>query len=155
MRANYTRPTKDQVTWRRLKTQELMIKGNSPLEICSVLKVSQQVVHRDIRILREEARKNIQTHLEDRLPHEYENCMAGINQVLKMSWEIAGGLNINDNDNTSGKTTTIEDNRTKLHALALANDCYKYKMDLVTNGVVITEAIKFVQQKQEELNLRL
>ena len=26
-----------------------------------------------------------------------------------------------------------------------------YKMDLVTNGVVITNAIKFVQQKKKEL----
>lgn len=33
-----------------------------------------------------------------------------------------------------------------------ANDCYKYKMELVTNGVVITDAIKFVQQKKEELS---
>jgi Uncharacterized conserved protein (DUF2075) len=44
------------------------------------------------------------------------------------------------------------DDRTRLQALALANDCYKYKLDLVTNGVVITDAIKFVQQKKEELN---
>jgi len=44
------------------------------------------------------------------------------------------------------------DDRTRLQALSLANDCYKYKMDLVTNGVVITDAIKFVQQKKEELS---
>ena len=48
-------------------------------------------------------------------------------------------------------SSTVDD-RTRLQALALANDCYKYKMDLVTNGVVITDAIKFVQQKKEELN---
>ncbi len=60
-------------------------------------------------------------------------------------------IDIKDSDNNSIKTTTIEDNRTRLQALALANDCYKYKMDLVTNGVVITDAIKFVQQKKEEL----
>lgn len=45
-----------------------------------------------------------------------------------------------------------EDDRTRLQALALANDCYKYKMDLVTNGLVISDAIKFVQQKKEELS---
>ena len=44
------------------------------------------------------------------------------------------------------------DDRTRLQALSLANDCYKYKMDLVTTGVVITDAIKFVQQKKEELS---
>ena len=78
--------------------------------------------------------------------------MAGIDQVLKMSWEIAGGFDMNDNYDISSKTATLEDSKTRLQALALANDCYKYKMDLVTNGVVITDAIKFVQQKKEELS---
>ena len=78
--------------------------------------------------------------------------MAGINQVLKMSWEIAGSFDMNDNYDNSSKTTSLEDSKTRLQALASANDCYKYKMDLVTNGVVITDAIKFLQQKKEELN---
>lgn len=100
----------------------------------------------------------MQTHLQDRLPEEYENCMAGINQVLKMSWEIAtkgqssDSSNSNSNSDSDRTFSTTVDYKTRLQALALANDCYKYKMDLVTNGVVITDAIKFVQQKKEELN---
>ena len=43
------------------------------------------------------------------------------------------------------------DNKTILQALALINDCNKYKMDLTTNGVVITDAIKFVQTNKEKL----
>jgi hypothetical protein len=43
--------------------------------------------------------------------------------------------------------------RTKLQALALVNDCYKYIMDLTTNGVVITDAIKFVQTSKEKLTI--
>jgi hypothetical protein len=43
------------------------------------------------------------------------------------------------------------DDKTKIQALALANDCYKYIMDLTTNGVVITDAIKFVQTNKEKL----
>jgi hypothetical protein len=35
------------------------------------------------------------------------------------------------------------DDRTRLQALSLINDCYKYKMDLTTNGVVITDAINY------------
>ncbi len=67
-----------------------------------------------------------------------------------MSWEIASGAKGTDNNSNSNDTTfTVVDDRTKLQALALANDCYKYKMDLVTNGVVITDAIKFVQQKKD------
>jgi hypothetical protein len=33
------------------------------------------------------------------------------------------------------------------------NDCYKYIMDLTTNGVVITDAIKFVQTNTEKLSM--
>ena len=58
---------------------------------------------------------------------------------------------INNNDN-NGQTVTMTDNKTVLQALALINDCNKYKMDLTTNGVVITDAIKFVQTNKEKLN---
>ena len=43
------------------------------------------------------------------------------------------------------------DNKTRLQALALINDCNKYKMDLTTNGVVITDAVKYVQGKMDHL----
>ena len=51
----------------------------------------------------------------------------------------------------NGQTVTMTDNKTVLQALALINDCNKYKMDLTTNGVVITDAIKFVQTNKEKL----
>jgi hypothetical protein len=110
------------------------------------LKVSQSTVNNDVQFLREQARQNMQTHLQNRLPEEYENCMAGINQVLKTSWEIAlkgqgsDSSNSNFNADSYGTLSSTVDDRTRLQALALANDCYKYKMDLVTNGVVITDA---------------
>ena len=47
----------------------------------------------------------------------------------------------------------MTDNKTVLQALALINDCNKYKMDLTTNGVVITDAIKFVQTNKEKLSM--
>jgi hypothetical protein len=46
---------------------------------------------------------------------------------------------------------TTGDDRTQLQELSLINDCYKYIMDLTTNGVVITDAIKFVQTNKENL----
>ena len=64
--------------------------------------------------------------------------MIGMKQYLKQTLEIA--------------ETTL-DPRTKLQARAIAKDCYKYIMDLTTNGVVITDAIKFVQTKKEKLTI--
>ena len=77
--------------------------------------------------------------------------LTGINQVLKICWEIVNkSRNINNDD---GQIVTMADNKTVLQALALINDCNKYKMDLTTNGVVITDAIKFVQTNKEKLSL--
>ena len=78
--------------------------------------------------------------------------MTGINQVLKICWEIVNKSRNVNNDN-SGQTVTMTDNKTVLQALALINDCNKYKMDLTTNGVVITDAIKFVQTNKDKLTM--
>jgi hypothetical protein len=56
--------------------------------------------------------------------------MTGINRVLQLTWEIA--------------EKPIDD-KTRLQAFAQLNEGYKFKMELTTNGVVITDAIKFVQ----------
>ncbi|HEU4448215.1 MAG TPA: hypothetical protein VFR94_26330 [Nitrososphaeraceae archaeon] len=82
--------------------------------------------------------------------------MTGINQVLKICWDIVNSSrNINnDNDNGHRTVTTMTDTKTVLQALALINDCNKYKMDMTTNGVVITDAIKFVQGQMDHLNIQ-
>jgi hypothetical protein len=77
-----------------------------------------------------------------------------MNQVLKLSWQIANNNTSRHNDqdhNDNINTITTGDDRTRLQALSLINDCYKYIMDLTTNGVVITEAIKFVQTNKGRL----
>jgi hypothetical protein len=76
-------------------------------------------------------------HIQERLPEQYQKCMIGLNQVLKMGWDIV------HNDSSTAAN--------RLQALALINDSYKYVMDLTTNGVVITDAIKFVQTNKDKL----
>ena len=51
-----------------------------------------------------------------------------------------------------GIATQDIDNKTKLQALALINDCNKYKMDLATGSAICNEAINFVTQRKEQLN---
>jgi hypothetical protein len=59
-------------------------------------------------------------------------------QMSKTCWNIVN------------KSST--DDKTKLQATAIINDSYKNVMDLTTNGVVITDAIKYVNGKMEHLN---
>lgn len=56
-----------------------------------------------------------------------------------------------DNYNGNGQTMTVIDSKTVSQALALINDSNKYKMDLATNDVVITDAIKFIKTNKEKL----
>jgi len=148
-----------QITWRRNKTEELLVKGHNQIQIANILQVSEATVSNDVGYLRMRAREDMESHLYDRLPQEYTHCMSGINQVLRMSWEIAtrdyqctdSAKNTDSSTNSDKSLSSKVDDKTRLQALALANDCYKYKMDLVTNGVVIADAVKFVQRKKEEI----
>lgn len=83
-------------------------------------------------------------------PRRIRTLSNWMNQVLRLSWDIANKSN-DGNSNDNGQTTTMTDDKTRLQALSLINDCYKYIMDLTTNGVVITDAIKFVQSNKEKL----
>jgi predicted transcriptional regulator len=139
--------------WRRSKVLELSSQGHSQPEIARILQISQPTVNRDVGYLRGQARENLQKHIQDKLPEEYQNCMTGINQVLKICWEIVNKSRNVDNNNGNGQTMIVIDNKTVLQALAIINDCNKYKMDLTTNGVVITDAIKFVQTNREKLTM--
>jgi hypothetical protein len=139
----------ERLQWRRNKVLELSSQGRSQPEIATILQVGLGTISRDIQYLREQARDNLKTHINDRLPEEYQSCMTGLKQVLKLSWDIATKSKNNNNEN--GETLTMIDDKTRIQALALANDCYKYIMDLTTNGVVITDAIKFVQTNKEML----
>ena len=119
---------RNNLEWRRNKAQS---------EIATVLKVTQPTVNKDLTSIKKQATANLQRHVQETLPHEYQKCMVGINQVLKMCWSII---------------SREVDDKTKLQALALVNDCNKYKMELTTNGVVVTDAIKYVQGQMDHLN---
>ena len=67
---------------------------------------------------------------------EYERCVTGMEANLKHDLEIGGAS---------------ADPKTILQARAIANDCYKHIMDLTTNGVVVTDAIRYVQGKNGSL----
>jgi hypothetical protein len=132
---------------------ELSSQGYTQSEISTRLQVDESIISRDKAHLQQQAQDNLKMHIQDILPEEYQNCMVGINQVLKICWDIVNKSRNtnNDNDIDGHQTVTMTDNKTVLQALALINDCNKYKMDLTTNGVVITDAIKFVQTNKEKL----
>ena len=59
-----------------------------------------------------QAQENLKTHIQDKLPEEYQNCMTGIDQVLKICWEVVDKSRNINNDND--QTVTITHNKTIL-----------------------------------------
>jgi DNA-binding transcriptional regulator LsrR (DeoR family) len=126
-----------QLEWRRAQVLELASEGYTQREIASKLQVDLTAVNRDIQFLRQRAQENLQRHIHETVPEEYQKCMVGMKRNLKQTLEIAD---------------TAVDPKVKLQARAIANDCYKYIMDLTTNGAIVTDAIKYVTQKAEQVN---
>ena len=106
-------------------------------EIVAKLQIAKGTVSNDLAYLRKQTQENLQHHIHEVIPFEYHKAITGMKRNLKQTLEIA--------ESTS-------DPKTKLQARAIANDCYKYIMDLTTNGVVITDAIKYVNGKMDHLN---
>jgi DNA-binding MarR family transcriptional regulator len=126
-----------QIEWRRSQVLELTSQGYNQREICQKLQLDKSAVSRDIQFLSKQARENLQYHIHDRIPEEYQNCMTGLKRIIKQTTEIAD---------------TAADPKTKLQAFAQLIEGYRYIMELTTGGVIITDAIKYVQGQMNHLN---
>ena len=126
-----------QLDWRRAQVLELSSQGYNQREISAKLQVDPAAVNRDMMFLRQQAKDNLQHHIHEVVPEEYQKCMVGMKRNLKETLEIA---------NTSA------DPRVKLQARAIANDCYKFILDMSTNAGIVSDALKYVTQKTEQLS---
>jgi ATP/maltotriose-dependent transcriptional regulator MalT len=100
---------KEQIEWRRTKVLELDSQGYSQHEIASKLQIAKGTVNSDLVYLRKQAQENLQRHIHEVVPEEYQKCMVGMKRNLKQTLEIA---------------ETATDPKVKLQARAIANDCY-------------------------------
>lgn len=106
-------------------------------------------ISKDGIYLREQARQNMQAHLQDRFTGRirilYGRHQTSSEDVLGVATKGQGSDSSSSNSNSNSDSdrtlsSTVND-RTRLRALALANDWYKYKMGLVTNGVVTEQLV--------------
>jgi len=106
------------VDWRRNKVRQLLVRGYSQWDVAEELQIDQSTVSRDIKYIRQQAQENLQKHIQQKLPEEYQRCLTGMNQVLKLSWHIANNTpKQNDQDhNDNVNTITTGDDRTRLQS---------------------------------------
>ena len=88
--------------------------------------------------LKKLAQDNLQKHIHEAIPMEYQKCMVGMKSNLKETLEIAN---------------TVTDPRVKLQARAIVSDCYKFILDMSTNAGIVSDALKYVIQKTEQVNV--
>jgi predicted XRE-type DNA-binding protein len=62
-----------QIDWRRDQVLELSSQGLMQSEIATVLHVDKSIICRDMAYLRQQAQENLRTHIQDKLPEEYQN----------------------------------------------------------------------------------
>ena len=115
---------------------ELSSQGYTDREIGTKLQISHITVHRDLVRLRKLAQDNLQKHIHETIPEEYQKCMVGMKSLLKKTLQIA---------------ETVTDPRVKLQAHAVAEDCYKYILEMSTNAGIVSDALKYVTQQKEQL----
>jgi hypothetical protein len=127
----------DHIEWRRSKVMELSAQGYSEREIATKLQVSKTTTHQDLVHLRLQAQESLSHHLHEVVPEEYQRCITGIKQNLRQTLEIAD---------------TVADPIVKLQARSIANDCYHSIMDLCTNAGIVSDAMKFMEKKKEQLD---
>jgi hypothetical protein len=132
---NYGR---DAIEWRRARVLELSSQGYTHREIMSKLLIAKGTVSNDLAFLKKEAIENLQLHIHEVVPMEYQKCMVGMKTNLKHILEIC--------DESS-------DPRVKLQARAIANDCYKFILDMSTNAGIVSDAMKYVIRQTEQVNV--
>ena len=125
-----------QISWRRDRILEMQAQGFNQSDIAMVLQIDKSVISRDMAYLRQQAQQKLKTHIEKTMPEEYQKGMVAIDQVLRITWGIV---------------SKTPDERVRLQALALIDQCNSHKMEMVTNGSIVSDALKYVNGKAEKL----
>lgn len=76
-----TRKIQTQIEWRRSKVLEMISKGYNQIEISKMLQVDVSTICRDVSYLKIQAKDNIKTYVDEKLPEEYEKCLTGLNSI--------------------------------------------------------------------------
>jgi hypothetical protein len=123
--------------YRRDQVFRLSSMGYSQPKIANILNVSQSLISLDIALLRQRAREALADYLKNKLPLIFQESMAGISDVISQSWEIINNPNTSQHD--------------RLHALSLVADCNERRLDMASNGSIVEDGIRFIQEARQRL----
>jgi hypothetical protein len=97
-----------------------------------VVHVNKSIISKDMVHLKQQARNNLQKHIHETIPAEYQKTCNTLNQVLRITRSIVS--------------------MTEDEEKVLINDVNKYRTWLVTNGVIVNDTFRIVQSKMDHLS---
>lgn len=121
---------------RRAKCLELVAQAVAQNKIAEQLGVSPATVSLDLQYLRCTAQQKLKTHIEERIPAQFEVCQAGLKLLLGKMYDII--------NNKSSKPQEV------LAATGVAVDIYGKLMDLNTNGAILEKTVKWLESKKSK-----
>jgi len=125
------------IEWRRNYVLERLSLGYNQSEIARDLKIHPSTISLDCQYLKQKARDNLQTYIDERLPLEYEESYIGLKRIMNRAEEIS---------NKPGEKTSDV-----LHALALKAEIYDKLMSLEAGGPTLQAAVSFIEKKKAEI----
>lgn len=131
MRQSRTTIKQNQIAWRQEKVLELAGNGYSEREIASHLQLSDTTIHRDLVLLREQAKGHIRKYIDERVPFEYQKTLAGLEGIIK---------------NMSNIISTSTDNEEIMKASSIKMQAYNLRMEMVSSANLVHEAIVLAEK---------
>jgi hypothetical protein len=131
----------NQIEWRRDKVLKLASDGFTEREIASMVKISQPTIHRDMLVLRRQAKEHMAHFVEQELPLRYRKCLVGLDGIIKTMSEII--------DNIDSKP------RHKIQAALVKIQAIHKIAEMIGNGPIIKEAVEFIDKYKEDSMLAI
>jgi hypothetical protein len=128
--------SRELIQLRRNEVLNLVAQAVPQNQIAQKLGVSPATISLDLQYLRETAKENLKTHIEERIPAQYDECHAGLKLILRKTYEIV--------DDKSRRTDE------QLAAMNLAVNIYGKLLDLSTNGAILEKTINRIKQLKEQ-----
>ncbi len=119
---------------RQQKVIQLAAAGYTEREIAAKLKISDTTIHRDLTILKQQAKEQIRSYIQDKVPFEYHKTLEGLQDIIKsMANIIANSTH----------------NKEIMQASGIKIQAYNMRMKLVSNANLVYKAIGLVDRYRD------
>jgi Holliday junction resolvase RusA-like endonuclease len=113
---------------RRRRVASLLAQSRTETEIATDLQVHVSTISRDVTYLRKQSQQFVYDLAKSDLAFYYKQCLDGIEEVRRKSWEIY------NNDRSNQPNCFLNNAKDKLLCLKLIKECNEAKFALLKDG---------------------